>query len=134
MEGIPEGIKKRSTTAPNYRSDVYALGVLLYKLFTGIMPSQGKTDWEILVNTCRGVRPESPHKVVPSRKIPQSISAIILRTLSPDPKDRHKDAAEVWAELGSYRAWELHEELLTLNLERKQDGVDWIEDRHADRR
>ncbi|MCE6951275.1 protein kinase [Cereibacter sphaeroides] len=78
------------------RSDVFALGVMIYELTTGKMPF-GKPE------RLRGVRrrlwsdPVPPRAI--DRMIPEWLQEIILRGLEVDPKDRYQTAAQMLFDL-----------------------------------
>jgi predicted ATPase len=78
------------------RTDLYALGVMLYEMTTGLLPFTA--DDPIAVITQHLYAP-----VVPPRAhnplIPPRLEALILRLLSKQPADRPPDAAAVLAEL-----------------------------------
>jgi serine/threonine protein kinase len=74
------------------RSDVYALGVLAFELFTGRLPFPGKSAQETMLARLRGeplklreVRPEFPPKV----------EAVISRALAMDPAARYGSMTEL---------------------------------------
>ncbi len=79
-------------------SDVYALGVLLYELATGVNPQfrPGATFQE----TFRRVVHEAP--VPPSRVargLPRDLDAIVLKALAREPRDRYASVAELQADV-----------------------------------
>ena len=85
------------------RSDVYALGAILYELLTGQMPFEGETTHEVL----RKVQTES---VVPPRSlnpaVERSLEAICLKCLAKRPKDRYASAEAVADDLARLRRCE----------------------------
>lgn len=88
----PERIKSLAT---DRRTDIYALGVMLYLLFTGRLPFSGKHDGELLHKIV--TRPPRP----PSQlcAIDPAIERIIMRAMQPDPVARYQTAGAVISEL-----------------------------------
>lgn len=84
----PERIKTRAT---DRRTDIYALGVMLYLLFTGRLPFTGETDAELLYK----ITHEKP--IAPSAfcAIEPCIESVILRSMHPDPARRFQTIGEV---------------------------------------
>jgi serine/threonine-protein kinase len=73
------------------RSDVYALGAVLYEMLTGDPPFTGSTAQAIVAR----VVTESPRPLVPQRHtIPPHVEAAVLTALEKLPADRFATAAE----------------------------------------
>src|SRR5215210_6936530 len=83
-----QAMGEREITA---RSDVYALGVVLYEMLTGDPPFSGSTAQAIVAR----VVTESPRPLLPQRHtIPCNIEAAVLTALEKLPADRFATAAE----------------------------------------
>ncbi|MBA3659742.1 MAG: serine/threonine protein kinase [Gemmatimonadales bacterium] len=68
------------------RSDVYALGVLAFELFTGQLPFSGKTAQETMIARLKG----APMPLREARpELPARLEAVILRALTIDPNERY---------------------------------------------
>ena len=73
------------------RSDVYALGAVLYEMLTGDPPFTGSTAQAIVAR----VVTESPRPLMPQRHtIPRNVEAAVLTALEKLPADRFASAAE----------------------------------------
>ncbi len=71
------------------RSDVYALGVILYELTTGRLPFDGSTAMSLALKHI-GQEPERPRKHAPD--LPLEVEAVILRAMAKEPKRRYASA------------------------------------------
>ncbi len=93
-----QAMGEREITA---RSDVYALGCVLYEMLTGDPPFTGSTAQAIVAR----VVTETPRPMVPQRgTIPMHVEAAVLTSLQKLPADRFKTAAE-FAEALADRAY-----------------------------
>jgi eukaryotic-like serine/threonine-protein kinase len=72
------------------RADVYALGVVLYELFTGRIPFAG--DGPALEHAHLALRPPPPARFAP---IARAVDELILTCLAKQPERRAADAAEL---------------------------------------
>jgi serine/threonine protein kinase/tetratricopeptide (TPR) repeat protein len=80
------------------RSDLYAVGVILYQLTTGKLPFEADSPTQVVLAHLTQP-PRDPREVAPERQIPQPLVELTLRALAKDPKDRPQDADAFAAEL-----------------------------------
>ncbi len=80
------------------RTDVYALGTLLYEIMT-LKPVFDSPTVLGLIVAISGKEPEPPSKRAPDRDIPGPLEEICLRALSKEPEDRYPSAQALAEEL-----------------------------------
>lgn len=81
----PEQISGESQIA----SDVWALGIIMYAIYTGYLPFYHDNE-KILMDLILTMEPRTPREVEPD--IPVELEGIILKCLKKDPKERFADA------------------------------------------
>ncbi|MDH5550340.1 MAG: protein kinase, partial [Gemmatimonadota bacterium] len=68
------------------RSDVYALGIVAYELFTTKLPFQGRTPQEMMIARLRG-------KPIPLGSVrsgfPNALEAVLMTALENEPDNRY---------------------------------------------
>jgi serine/threonine-protein kinase len=74
------------------RSDVYALGILAFEMFTGQLPFTGKSAQETMIARLRGA-PLSLREV--KADLPAKLETTISKALSVNPADRYGSMAEL---------------------------------------
>jgi serine/threonine protein kinase len=89
----PEQIRNEPVDA---RTDVYALGVLLYELATGHLPFMSERPMEVLMMHVME-RPKPPSKLVPD--LDRGLEALILKALEKEPAKRHPNVRALRTEL-----------------------------------
>jgi tRNA A-37 threonylcarbamoyl transferase component Bud32 len=83
------------------RSDVFALGTILYELTTGAPPFAAAADMDIL-NQIVGGSPAPPAWPADGRVYPAALAAIVMRALARDPADRYPTAQALQVELEAF--------------------------------
>jgi len=82
--------------AVDNRSDLYSMGVLLYRMATGKMPFRAK-ELHALARQHVKEAPKPPRQV--NARIPEALEKVILKLLQKKPADRIQSGAEVAAAL-----------------------------------
>jgi serine/threonine protein kinase len=91
--GTPEYISPEQVKGKrgDGRSDIYALGVMLYEMVTGKPPFQGPNPFAIMNDRLLN-NPTPPREIDPS--ISPQLQEVIYRALERDPKNRYATAKE----------------------------------------
>ncbi|RYZ61290.1 MAG: serine/threonine protein kinase, partial [Proteobacteria bacterium] len=73
------------------RSDVYAVGVVLYQLLTGQLPFEAESPTQVVIMHLTEPPPD-PRRVAPERRIPEPIANVCLAALEKDVQARYASA------------------------------------------
>jgi eukaryotic-like serine/threonine-protein kinase len=76
----------------DHRSDLWAMGVIIYRLLTGRKPFEGKELGDVIVKICT----EPPPPVLQlAPELPVELEAFFARALSKEPEERFQSAGEL---------------------------------------
>jgi serine/threonine protein kinase len=84
----PEQIRGRPIDA---RSDVYALAIVAFEMFTGKLPFTGRGPQEMMIARLRG-KPTAARQHRPD--FPAALEAVLMRAMSVEPDQRYATALE----------------------------------------
>ena len=85
----PEQIRGKDIDA---RSDVYALGIVAFEMFTTRLPFEGRSPQEMMIMRLRG-KPTKLRKYRPD--FPEKLEAVLMKSLETEPNDRYSTAREL---------------------------------------
>lgn len=107
--GTPEYMSPeqvRGVPAASPQTDIYAVGVMMYRMLTGTLPFYSSVSpYDVMEQHCKQV-PEPPRERAPTLGIPAALEREVLRALAKRPEDRQTSAQELGDTL---RALETHE-------------------------
>ncbi|WP_437625970.1 AAA family ATPase [Sorangium sp. So ce1151] len=90
----------RMSRGVDYRTDLYALGVVLYQMLTGQRPFEAQDPME-LIHAHLALAPAPPSRVDPA--IPEAVSGVVLKLLAKSAEDRYRSAEGLLADLDRCR-------------------------------
>jgi dienelactone hydrolase len=91
----PEQMEGRES---DVRTDLFALGLVLYEMAAGKLPFPGKSLGRMQVNS---IEVTAPRLAQQRAEVPESLDALVAKLLQRDPAQRYGSAAEVAAELSA---------------------------------
>jgi serine/threonine-protein kinase len=80
------------------RSDIYAVGVMLYQMLTGRLPFEAESPTQVVLAHLTEV-PKDPRAIAPERQIPAPFAELVLKAIAKEPSARFQDADELSEEL-----------------------------------
>ncbi len=101
----------------DFRSDLYSFGVVIYELFSGVLPFRGDTPVATILRQLQ----DAPFFDLPA--LPGPLRPVLARALAKSPGDRHADAEEMRRALEAARERETPG-LLPVSARRSGDAPD----------
>ena len=80
------------------RSDIYALGAMLFELLAGVPLHEGKSTSAVIQSTVRGADARTSTRV-PDAGVPPELEAICVKATALEPSERHRSARELYEDV-----------------------------------
>ena len=100
----PEQFDTRTKLPLNARSDIFALGAILYSILALEAPCNGKPMEEVMRMCASGTVPK-PSEVAPDFwHVPASLEAVVRKAMAPHPKNRYPNVQALKDDILAYSA------------------------------
>ena len=86
--------------ALSVRTDLYAVGVMLFECLTGRLPFEAANPLAVMLAHVQRPAPRFSD-VAPNLRVPPELEAVVMRAMAKDPADRFADASEMALALAS---------------------------------
>lgn len=91
--GSPEYMApEQAKGGADYRSDIYALGIVLYQMLTGRVPFSASTPMQVMLQHVQEP-PPAPRTLNPA--LSPQVEAVVLHALAKDPNQRFQSASQL---------------------------------------
>jgi Serine/threonine protein kinase len=81
-------------------SEVYTIGCVLFEMLTGVLPFNGQTQREVLIQQTQ--RPVPKLSEMSRREFPAELERIVNRCLQPNKEDRHSSVAQLRRSINTF--------------------------------
>lgn len=99
----------RMNRSIDYRTDIYSLGIIFYKLITGKLPFEG--DMAEIIHAHIAKQPVEPHLI--NRAAPPIISEFILRMMAKNAENRYQSISGLKADIKEIKDRIVHKGIIT---------------------